>query len=231
MFKFPSGLFFKIYTLVRAYAEGIILTILFAIILRVFVVTPYRIPNNLMAPNLIIGDFILAYRLPYGIRVPFTHIKLGEKLPHRGDLVVFPCPKTKSITCLRRVVGLPGDRLEIRGERLFINGQQADYELIEKNELGVHFKETIEDHQYEIFIRGNEGHVQFGPVIVGPQSVFLLSDHRDLGEDSRSWGGVHVQEIEARVAFIWLSLDWLTESRLQSSGPALRWERLFQSPH
>jgi signal peptidase I len=225
-----SHTIFQIFVAFRAYAEGIFLAILVALCLRNFVVTPYRVPNDVMAPNLLTGDFILAYRSPYGVAIPFSDLKWGEKMPRRGDLVVFPCFTYPQRRCVRRVVGLPGDRVEIRGERLVINGKMADYKPTPAAAPGFQFKESWEDQQHEILIAGGGGRENFGPAIVGPGSVFLLSDHRDLGEDSRKFGGVSMSKIEARVSLIWLSLKWPMEST-DSTWPRVNWSRVFHTPH
>ncbi len=231
MARKDSQTFFKIYTTMRTYAEGVLLTVLFALILRNFVITPFRVPNAIMAPGIVAGDFVMAYRLPYGLRLPFFQKKLGQNTPQRGELVVFPCPESRGKTCLRRVVALEGDRVEVRGERLVVNGEEAEYEPVASQQEGFRLKEAIQGRSYEILIHGDGQRSRFGPYIVGPESVFVLSDHRGLGEDSRDWGGVKTRQIEARVSFIWLSLDWPTESnRPHSNGPVVRWERLFHSP-
>lgn len=226
-----SHTFFKIYTTIRTYAEGVLLTIVFALMLRSFVLTPFRIPNEIMAPGIVAGDFVMAYRLPYGIRLPFSKKKLGESVPKRGELVIFPCPDNSRKSCLRRVVALEGDRVEVRGERLFVNGEAATYEPVASEEVGFRLREAIKGKSYEIFIHGDGKRSRFGPYIVGPGSAFVLSDHRGLGQDSRDWGGIKTKHIEARVSFIWLSLDWPGSSNgSKGDGPVVRWERVFHSP-
>lgn len=222
---------FKIYTTIRTYAEGVLLTVLFALILRNFVFTPFRIPNEIMAPNIVAGDFVMAYRLPYGLKLPFSSRKLGAHQPERGELIVFPCPDHPSRSCLRRVVALEGDRVQVRGERLVINGEEAQYSPVAPADEGFRLRESVQGMSHEIFIHGDGKRAHFGPAIVGPGSVFVLSDHRGLGMDSRDWGGIKIGQIEARVSFIWLSLDWPTESKSKkTNGPLVRWERVFHSP-
>lgn len=222
-------LLFRVFTTFRTYAEGVTLAILVALAVRYFVLTPYVVPNEIMSPSLVAGDYIMAYRLPYGVRVPLSDWKWGEKMPQRGDLVLFPCPGSESNACVRRVIGLPGDRVEIRGERLILNGEMARYEPVPSASVGFQFKEVHPLFSQEILISGDETQSRFGPAIVAPQSVFVLSDHRGLGPDSRQFGGVPVRKIEARVAFIWLSLSWPAESNA-TALPNINWTRVFHSP-
>lgn len=231
MARNDSHTFFKIYTAIRTYAEGVLLTVLFALVIRGMVLAPFRVPNEIMAPGIVAGDFVMAYRLPYGFRLPFSGKKIGESVPARGELVIFPCPNAEHKTCLRRVVALEGDRVEVRGERLIVNGEEATYEPMASQQEGFRLKESLKGASYEILIHGDGKRSRFGPYIVGPGSIFVLSDHRGLGEDSRDWGGVKSKQVEARVTFIWLSLDWPTESgSARSSSPVVRWERVFRSP-
>lgn len=224
-----GNLLFHFFTTFRAYAEGVFLAVLLALAIRHFVLTPYAVPNQIMAPTLESGDYILAYRLPYGLRIPFTEWKWGEKMPQRGDLVLFPCPGQESDACVRRVVALPGDRIEIRGERLILNGEMARYDAKASHQAGFQLEESHSLLSQEIVISGDESQSRFGPVIVGPQSVFVLSDHRGMGPDSRQYGSIPVRQIEARVALVWLSISWPAESNARSF-PIINWARVFHSP-
>lgn len=182
-----------------------------------------------MAPTLLPGDYLLAYKLPFGLKIPGLEVKLGKGQPKRGDLVLFPCPGKKSSKCVRRVIGLPGDRVEVIGERLVLNNQEAEYQPVTAREWGLVFVENLLGHEHQVALSGEESRVSFGPVIVAPGQVFVLSDHRDLSEDSRNWGGVPIADLEARVPLVWLSQAWPTESKPNPS-PGLRWERVFHSP-
>jgi signal peptidase I len=122
----------------REYAESLDLALVLAFIFRIFVVSTYRIPTDNMSPTLKMGDLVLAYKLPFGVRVPFTENKVGAKPPERGTVVTFRCPGEAVRTCVKRIVGLPGDRIELSGGRLLINGQEAGYRQMdnEKQPLG-----------------------------------------------------------------------------------------------
>ena len=225
----PKSWLFKNYTFFRRYAEGILLTIFLGLIVRLFVISSLQVTNVIMAPTLVPGDFLVAYKLPFGLRLPGFDLKWGKGQPKRGELVMFPCPSDKSESCVRRVVGLPGDRIEVRGERLILNGEMAGYRALGSESWGLVFSENILGHSHRLAISGDENRPRFGPVIVAPGQVFVLSDHRDLSEDSRRWGGVSISEIEARVPLIWMSKAWPTESN-PKEATGLRWDRVFHSP-
>src|SRR6476620_10934911 len=106
------------------YSVSFFPVILIVFLLRSFLVEPFKIPSSSMVPTLLVGDFILVNKYAYGIRLPVVNRKivpLGE--PSRGDVMVFRYPEDPSLDYIKRVVGLPGDRLEYRNKRLFINGQ------------------------------------------------------------------------------------------------------------
>jgi signal peptidase I len=211
----------------RKYSEGIVLTLLLALIVRLFVFSSVQVSNDHMAPNLLPGDYALAYRLPFGLKVPLLRSKLGQGRPRRGELVLFPCPESSADFCVSRVIGLPGDRVEIRAERLILNGTQAEYSSPRKDRFGLILKEKWDGLNHEVAISGSGKNSKFGPVIVGPGRVFVLSDHRDLAKDSRAYGSVAISNLEARVGFIWVSWHWPNES--SSVLPDLRWSRVFKS--
>ncbi len=225
--------------LMREYTESLIVAVVLALCLRFFVISAYKIPTGSMVPTLKVGDFIFAYKLPYGTPVPFTGgQRWGQTLPERGDVVVFRYPGNENINYVKRVVGLPGDHIAIKNKILYINDQAASYQplgdesirdlpgsefysaFIEKFDKSTHF--VIKSHSDEADF--------FGPVIVPPGHIFVLGDNRDSSDDSRYWGTVPVKNLEGRVILIWMSFDWLNrwaDDRL----PKVRWDRLFLSVH
>ncbi len=201
------GLSESLRIVLRDYAESLILAIVLALLVRLFVVGAYRIPSDRMAPTLVRGDFVLAYKIPFGLRWPFVEKKTWQgRPPKRGEIVVFRCPGFRQKRCLKRVAAVEGDRLEIREGGLFINEKAQG------------------------FPPASAGLAAYGPVVVPPGHFFALSDDLQSPEDSRSWGAVRVEDLDGRVLMIWLSLDWDrgTEHR---QWPSVRWERLFQWIH
>jgi signal peptidase I len=106
----------------REYAEVVLAAVLAALLLRTFVVEGYRIPSGSMAPTLLPGDHVLVSRLAYGVPIPFTRLRLGGSPPRRGDVIVFERPRTPGVDLVKRVVGLPGDIVEVRDQVLYVNG-------------------------------------------------------------------------------------------------------------
>ncbi|OFZ11068.1 MAG: signal peptidase I [Bdellovibrionales bacterium RBG_16_40_8] len=220
--------------LLRDYSESLFLALIMAFILRLFVFTTYKISNPVMEPNLKLGDFIVGYKLPYGFNLPFFDSHYGQTTPRRGDLLIFKCPKTPELSCVRRVAGISGDRIEIRGQRLLINGRVAKYVrsnlkpsiALKGPEKLVAIEEKITGNVRAILISDKDELGNFGPYIVPPESFFALGDNRDFSEDSRHWGAVPNNLIESRAIFVWLSIEWLPQQD-GSFTSRLRWERLF----
>ncbi len=224
--------------LLRDYSEALLLAVLMAVILRTFVFASYKISNLNMEPGLKLGDFIVGYRLPYGFNVPFTSIHVGRAQLKRGEVVIFKCPMQPDVNCIKRVVGLPGDRIEMKGQRLYVNGKVARYlRASNKGPMsiadGVQVVELIEQTrgmQWPIWISDTENVPNFGPYVVAPDSFFTLGDNRDFSEDSRHWGAIAISSVESRALFVWLSIEWF-ELPSGRYGSQLRWERIFSAVH
>ncbi len=220
----------------REYVESLLVAVIVAVFLRVFVVSAYKIPTSSMMPTLMAGDFIFAYKLPYGVPVPFSAEKIGVELPKRGDVVVFRLPGNESVNYVKRVVGLPGERIEIRNKKLFINDVESQYEPISHEQLGkfpgqeyhVVAQEQFFGSTHFVMTRQDDEAGFYGPVIVKPGHVFVLGDNRDSSDDSRYWGQVPTKNLEGKVLVIWMSLDWL-ERWASDRIPSIRWERIFKS--
>ena len=198
------------------YVESILIAVLLALVVRTFVVSGYRVPTSTMAPVLKPGDFIFSYKLPYGLKIPLTQIKVGIEAPRRGQVVVFTFPDQPRVNYVKRVIGLPGDLVQIKAGRLEVNGVQMKYEpgdasLIRDlpgfDGLDV-YREMATEGAREVLLKRNAVRQDFGPILVPQGQVFLLGDNRDSSDDSRYWGSVPLERIEGRVFLIWLSLDW-----------------------
>lgn len=215
--------------------ESILVAIFLALLVRTFVVSAYRVPTSSMSPTLLPGDFIFSYKIPYGVRIPLTSTKFAISEPNKGEVVVFTYPDRPSTTYVKRVVGLPGDRIEIIQGVLYVNSvgltqSLAELELQEFTDPNAFaaYKETSPEGQRLILRKLGGGAQDFGPIIVPPNEVFLLGDHRDASDDSRYWGTVPTDRIEGRVFLIWLSLKW-QDSQLGYRLPQVRWNRLFET--
>ncbi len=220
----------------KDYLETVILAVFLALLIRTFVLSGYKVPTSSMAPSLIPGDFIFASRLHYGLRVPFTTTKIFSRLPDRGEVVVFNYPDQPRVHYVKRVIGLPGDKVEIKAGRLSLNDELFELTELEQipsteallrdmpKEFTEYFKIFREKHKEQkrwISLQKAGTLKDFGPFIVPPNEVFLLGDNRDSSDDSRYWGTVPINHIEAKVLCIWLSLDWSGKSE-----SFFRWHRV-----
>jgi len=207
--------------------------ILIVFLLRSFLVEPFKIPSGSMIPTLLIGDFILVNKFTYGIRLPVINLKVIDlNSPQRGDVMVFRYPADPSLDYIKRVVGLPGDRIEYRDKRLTVNGrlvprrQIEDFESRERLQYFPRYLENFGGAEHEIILekeapgfvtRGmdfrhseNCDYNSGGLVCTVPAGhYFMMGDNRDNSSDSRVWGFVPDANIVGKAFFIWLNLNEL----------------------
>jgi signal peptidase I len=175
--------------ILREYGESIVIAIILALIIRTFVVQAFKIPSGSMEDTLAIGDHILVSKFIYGSKIPFTDKRILKiRDPKRGDVIVFEYPEDPSKDFIKRVIGTPGDVIEEKDKKIYINGQ------LYVNPHEVH-KES------EIVPREQNPRDNFGPVKVPEGSYFVMGDNRDRSYDSRFWGFVKNPKIKG-LAFI-----------------------------
>lgn len=213
------------------YSVSFFPVILIVFLLRSFVVEPFKIPSGSMIPTLLVGDFILVNKFSYGIRLPVLNRKvtsIGE--PKRGDVMVFRYPEDPSLDYIKRVVGVPGDRIEYRDKRLSINGKPVpttridDYLLRERMQYASRYVEKLNGIEHNILIdedapavmpqsrtfhfASNCNYNSGGlTCTVPPGHYFAMGDNRDSSSDSRVWGFVPDENIVGKAFFIWLNLS------------------------
>ena len=207
--------------------------ILIVFLLRSFLVEPFKIPSGSMIPTLLIGDFILVNKYTYGVRLPVVNIKLaGVGSPQRGDVMVFRYPADPSLDYIKRVVALPGDRIEYRDKVLRLNGkpvprkQLADYESRERLQYFPRYLESFDGTEHEIILEkeapgfvspgmdfSHSGKCDYNSgglaCTVPAGHYFVMGDNRDNSADSRVWGFVPDENIVGKAFFIWLNLNEL----------------------
>lgn len=192
----------------REYLEAFIIALALAIVLRTFFIQAYKIPSGSMEPTLLVGDHIIVNKLIYGLRLPdsfFGLTPLENKIPwghylfqfepvHRGDVVVFVFPPDPTKDFIKRVIGIPGDKIEVKDGKLWRNDMLAD-------DPHAHFELTPDQRQE------NSPRDYFGPITVPDGKYLMMGDNRDRSYDGRFWGLVDRDEVEGRAMFIYWSWD------------------------
>jgi signal peptidase I len=207
-------------SVLREYVEAFAIAIALALVIRTFFVQAYKIPSGSMEPTLLVGDHILVNKLIYGLRMPdslFDLTPFSGTIPygrylfrlesiHRGDVVVFVFPPDPTKDFIKRVVGLGGDTVEVRGKSVYLNGRKID---------DPHAYYQPSESQVTITPRD-----RYGPVVVPQGKVFVMGDNRDRSYDSRFWGFVDDSDVEGRAMIIYWSWDADSNSFIP-----IRWNR------
>lgn len=199
------------------YAHSFFPVLFVVMVLRSFIVEPFRIPSGSMMPTLLIGDFILVNKFTYGLRLPIVNKKIAEVgNPARGDIVVFRFPQDPSIDYIKRIVGLPGDRIAYYNKQLYVNDQ-----VVKQARLGSYIgsgkgitmsgaalvNEDLTGVSHDILIREGQPGVQ-GEFTVPTGNYFVMGDNRDNSNDSRYWGTVPEANLVGKAFVIWMNWDW-----------------------
>ncbi len=175
--------------LVREYAESIAIAVLLALVIRTYLVQAFKIPSGSMEDTLAIGDHLLVSKFMYGTKIPFVDSRvLTVRDPRQGDVIVFEYPEDPSKDFIKRVVGIPGDVVEGKEKKVYVNGKL--YENIHE----VH-------KEKDIIPKEMNPRDTFGPVTVPAGSYFVMGDNRDRSYDSRFWKFVRRDQIKG-LAFI-----------------------------
>ncbi len=211
-------------SVLREYVEAIVVAMILAFAIRVFVVQAFKIPSGSMIPTLLIGDHILVSKLAYGLQWPtnckahlsfppvtcyssYTLIRFGQ--PQRGDIIVFRYPEDEDKDFIKRIIGLPGDTIQIRNKIVYVNGAPLDDKA---------YTQRVDPGVIDSTINPRDN---FGPVTVPEDSYFVMGDNRDQSLDSRFWGYVRADKIRGKAFRIYWS--WSGQGKWTEW---VRWERL-----
>lgn len=221
------------------YSRSFFPVILIVLLLRSFVVEPFRIPSGSMMPTLLVGDFILVNKFAYGLRWPVLNskfVEIGE--PQRGDVVVFRFPRDPSVDYIKRVVGVPGDEIRYRNKTLYVNGEPAPQTPVRKylgvgagagmtntdlrleNLSGVEHQILV-DPKWPDFKCNPFSALAVGQALKVPEgSYFVMGDNRDNSNDGRCWGFVPEENLVGKAFAIWMNWDG------EQDGFPVDWGRL-----
>jgi signal peptidase I len=209
------------------YAKSFFPVILLVFLIRSFIAEPFKIPSGSMMPTLLAGDYILVSKFTYGLRVPLVNNIFYEiNHPHRGDVIVFHYPPDPKVDYIKRIVGLPGDKIQYQDKRLTINGKflevtpldKYDYEMEGANIISAQrLQEQLGDVKHDILIHDIPNRYEpdtlgdklmNGETITVPAgSYYAMGDNRDNSADSRVWGFVPDKNLVGRAFFIWFNFD------------------------
>lgn len=209
------------------YSRSFFPIILIVLVLRSFLFEPFRIPSGSMMPTLLAGDFILVNKFAYGIRLPVVDLKIIDMgSPKRGDIAVFRYPEDTSIDYIKRIVGLPGDRIRYEDKILYVNDVKMDQQYLGEY-IGVGMGlgmtgaslrlEHLDGVDHQILVQ-NRRRIREGEFMVPEGYDFAMGDNRDNSNDSRFWGPVPDKNLVGKAFMIWMSWD--------SASSGISWSRI-----
>jgi signal peptidase I len=204
----------------REYFESIVIAVIMALFIRTFVVQAFKIPTGSMEPNLLIGDHLLVNKFVFGPSGPERMI-LPTRDIRRGDIVVFKYPEDPERDFIKRVIGLPGDTVELKQHLVHINGTPLD-------EPYAHYLPRSASGLLDEFTQGDVRD-QYGPVVVPAGSFFVMGDNRDNSQDSRYWGFLPRSLVKGRALFIYWSIE--PGGGMSGVVTGARWSRLLHQIH
>lgn len=197
--------------------------------LRSFLYEPFKIPSSSMVPTLMVGDLILVNKFAYGIRLPIIDKKIIEVgQPQRGDVMVFRYPENPSLDYIKRVIGVPGDKITYKNKRLEVNGKEMSYQSLpdyldeERLSYSKQLQEDLDGVRHKILLNDNKpAYVEYPHDFPGRElcsydaegftctvpagKYFMMGDNRDNSEDSRYWGFVPDRNIVGKAFFVWMN--------------------------
>jgi len=181
------------------------------LLLRSFLVEPFRIPSGSLEPTLLVGDFVAVNKFAYGLRLPVWEKKVVSiASPKTGEIVVFRWPPAPSYDYIKRVIGVPGDKVSYHNKILSVNGKTAKQTFVEYStdestgKAVAKYKENLNGVEHDIFVRADVPAADF-EIVVPAGSYFMMGDNRDDSADSRFWGFVPESYLRGKAFLVWMS--------------------------
>jgi signal peptidase I len=170
-------------SIIREYTEIIVLAVVLALFVRTFFIQAFKIPSESMEDTLLVGDFLFANKFLYGAKIPLVNLRLPKvRNPQPGDIIIFKYPADPKIDYIKRCVAVEGQEVELRGNRLYVDG-------------------VLQNEEYAKYYHGSN----FGPYTVPIDHIFMMGDNRDNSADSRVWGPLNKDLISGKAMFIYFS--------------------------
>ncbi|KTD23568.1 signal peptidase I (lepB-1) [Legionella lansingensis] len=211
------------------YSRSFFPVFVLVLILRSFLVEPFRIPSGSLEPTLLVGDFVAVNKFAYGLRLPVLETKIMRvSNPKTGDVAVFRWPPDPSYDYIKRVIGVPGDKVSYHNKVLSINGKTMKQTFVEytTDESSGHavakYRENLNGVVHDIYIRPDVPADDFD-VVVPPGQYFMMGDNRDDSADSRFWGFTPNEYLRGRAFLVWMSWNGKTDS--------IRWSKIGRLIH
>ncbi len=200
----------------REYLESFLIAVILALFVRTWVFQAFKIPSGSMEPNLLIGDHLIVNKMEFA---PAASVLERVLLPHRdvrrGEVIVFKYPEDPERDFIKRVIGLPGDRVELRNKRVLINGQPVE-------DPHAYYLEPPSVGRPD---RPGDVREEYGPVTVPDRQLFVMGDNRDNSQDSRYWGFLPVSYVKGRALFIYFSIE--EGASVANLAGGIRWGRIL----
>ena len=204
--------------------------VLVVLVLRSFIAEPFKIPSGSMLPTLEVGDFIIVNKFSYGIRLPVLNTKvidLGS--PQRGDVIVFRYPENPSIDYIKRVIGIPGDKIGYYNKVLYVNGKPAP-----QQHTGTYVDGYDHINRYQEDLTGVKHDILINYMAPANDSIeevpenmyFVMGDNRDNSRDSRVWGFVPDENLVGKANFIWMNWDCTMPALFKWGCSMPKWSRI-----
>lgn len=223
---------------VREWTKSILVAVVVWLVLRTFLVEAFRIPSGSMENTLLIGDFLFVNKAIYGAEIPYTGLHLPVfREPVRDDILVFDSVEEEGLKVVKRLIGMPGDTLAMKGGVLYRDGRRLDEPYVRHDNPGKsespEYRQKMHDWQVKHLVGDTTGYTpdlqDWGPIVVPPDSFFMMGDNRDLSYDGRYWGFLPRGNVRGTPLIIYYSYDpnsW----KMLPALTAIRWNRIFTRP-